>query len=138
MLRFLRNLAVGMAMASPSAAIAEGGLLSVPSGQVVLPYEMLWEDHLSEGAEGETWLVLRFLAPQIAQKTGDVSFEMAVLDLDELCASIGLPLVSITAGGVDQIIVTLLDQPLPRGESDQNVTKFMSAYRVDGEACIWE
>ncbi len=113
-------------------------LMQVPSGQVMLPYEALWEDHLSEGANGETWLILRFLAPEISKSKGRISFAEAEGDLVFLCTNIGLPLAAMTGGGVDQIIVTLLEKPLPRGQRDPDVTKFINAFRVTEGACIWE
>lgn len=114
------------------------GVLKVPSGQLVLPYEALWEDHVNEGASGETWLILRFLTPDIAQAKGKISYGDAAPDIDFLCEQVGLPLADLTGGGVDQIIVTLMDQPILRGKRDPAVTQFMSAYRVEEGRCIWE
>ncbi len=117
--------------------LAEDGL-NVPSGQLVLPYEALWEDHLAEGTSGETWLILRFLTPEIAKAKGKLKFGDAVPDIDFLCEQVGLPLVAMTGGGVHQIIVNLMDQPIARGQRDTDVTQFMNAYRVEKGACIWE
>jgi len=123
---------------APVTAVAENGIITVPSGQLVVPYEVLWEDHADAGLPQETWLVLRFLAPQIAKETGKVRFADAAPDLDYLCKSLGLTIAGLTGGGVDQVLVVLLDQPLPRGAHRPGVTKFMSAYRVTTGACIWE
>ncbi len=112
-------------------------LMKVPTGQVMLPYEALWEDHLSEGIDGETWLILRFLAPEIARDGGRVNYEMAAEDLDFLCRTIGIPLVDLTGGGVDQIIVTLSDKPVARGVRDPDATQYMNAYRLVQGQCEW-
>lgn len=113
-------------------------LMAVPSGQAMVPYEALWEDHVQEDGTRETWLILRFLAPEISKIGGRIDFAGAEPDLDFLCASVGLPLARMTGGGVDQIIVTLLEKPLARGVRDAHVTKYMSAYRVSGQTCEWE
>lgn len=134
----LRALLTVLALALAGPAMAAEGQVAVPSGQMVLPYEALWEDHPSEGEGGETWLILRFLAPEIAKVKGKFTYGDAAPDIDHLCQEIGLPLAAMTGDGVDQIIVTLMDQPLPRGARDTAVTQFMSAYRVTEGACIWE
>lgn len=131
----VRVLALLLMLVAPAQAADR---LAVPSGQLVLPYEALWEDHLAEGSAGETWLILRFLMPGIAKKKGKVSFADAAPDIDFLCDNVGLPLVEMTGGGVEQIIVTLMDVPIPRGQTNADVTQFMNAYRVDQGTCIWE
>ena len=131
----MRVLALLLRLAAP---VQAADRLAVPSGQLVLPYEALWEDHLTEGSAGEVWLILRFLMPGIAKSKGKVSFGDAAPDIDFLCDNVGLPLVEMTGGGVDQIIVTLMDVPIPRGQTDARVTQFMNAYRVDQGVCIWE
>lgn len=128
----MRALALLLIMALPAQAAEK---LAVPSGQLVLPYEALWED---QPESGQVWLVLRFLAPQIAKAKGQITYDDATADIDFLCENVGLPLVESTGGGVDQIIVTLLDAPLARGERDKKVTRYMSAYRVDLGICEWE
>ncbi len=128
----MKTLVLLLLMAIPAQAAQK---LAVPSGQLVLPYEALWED---KAESGEVWLVLRFLAPQIAKAKGEISYNDASADIDFLCENVGLPLVEMTGGGVDQIIVTLLDAPLARGERDKKVTRYMSAYRVDQGICEWE
>lgn len=134
----LKNLLCLMLLAILGLPAQGQDLMAVPSGQAMLPYEALWEDHLAEGVDGETWLILRFLAPGIAKSGGAVSFADAEPDLDFICTQVGLPLAELTGGGVDQIIVTFLDKPLPRGERDASVTQFMNAYRVVKGACKWE
>lgn len=117
---------------------AANELIKVPTGQPMVPYELLWEDHLDAGNNGETWLVIRFLAPDITKLTGKISYSDAAVDLEYLCNSVGRGVAALTGGGVDQIIVNLMDKPIARGERNQNVTQFMSAYRLVNGACEWE
>jgi len=137
-------LSAAAAEAAPKGAVtnplnhALDGTIAVPSGQLVIPYEALWEDHAEAGMPQETWLVLRFLAPDIARDKGKIRFADAAPDLDSLCKDVGLPLAALTGGGVDQILVVLLDQPLARGAHNPAVTKFMSAYRIKTGRCEWE
>lgn len=131
MRRFLLAL---LLVAAPPLWAAEA--MKVPSGQIMLPYEFLWEDHMDEGPKGEAWLILRFLSPEISKAGGRIKFEDAEKDIEYLCTKIGLPLV-VATGAVDQIIVNLMDQPIARGQSDDTVTQFIGAYRVDKGRCEW-
>lgn len=110
--------------------------LTVPSGQVVLPYEFLWEDHQNEGAKRESWLIMRYLAPSIGKGDGKVPFAVAEADIAFLCTEIGLPLVQAT-GEVDEVIVNLMNTPIPRGVTDADVTQFIGAFRVSTGVCEW-
>lgn len=130
----MRGLALILAALALPAAAAEP--MAVPSGQIMLPYEFLWEDHLDEGTKGEAWMILRFLAPEIAKAGGKIKFEDAEKDIEFICNKVGLPLAAST-GAVDQIIVNLMDRPIARGESDSDVTQFMGAYRVVSGRCEW-
>lgn len=112
--------------------------MAVPSGQVIVPYEMLWEDHRDQGPNGEVWLVLRFLTPGIRAGDNALKFGDVAPDIDFICEEVGLPLVEMTGGGVDQVIVTLMDQAIPRGMRNAEVTQYMSAYRVSEGTCVWE
>ncbi len=127
-----------MLVLAPLASNAQEGGLRVPSGQYLLPYETLWEDHLTEGKSGETWLILRFLAPDISKSGGKIGFAEAEPDLLYLCKTVGLKLAEITGGGVDQIVVSLLSKPIPRGARDPSITQFMNAFRVVDGGCTWE
>lgn len=134
--RVMRFLLLLLALLALPATASER--LRVPSGQLVLPYEAIWEDHVQAGTSGETWLILRFLTPEIAKAAGKISFAAASTDIAYICENIGLPLVEMTGGGVHQVIINLMDQPIPRGQRDTEVTQFMSAYRVEEGTCIWE
>jgi len=102
----------------------------VPSGQMIAPFEVLAEAHGSE-----TWLILRYLAPSIADEIG---YDAAGEDMDHLCATEGLRQVVLYASPVDQIVVTLMDQPLERGTTNPGVVQYFGAYRLIDGACILE
>ena len=132
----MRWLVTGLfALWAPMAA-ADG--MKLPSGLTAWPFEFLWEDHPEAGDKGEVWLVLRFIAPEIARNGGRFGFDDVAPDIDHICETLGLPLVVQTGAGIDQILVTILDQALARGVRNPDVTQYMSAYRVEEGACIWE
>jgi hypothetical protein len=132
----MRWLVAGLlALWAPMAA-AEG--MKLPSGLTIWPFEMLWEDHPEAGETGEVWLVLRFIAPEIARDLGRYKFTEVAPDIDHVCETLGRPLVEQTGGGVAQVLVTISDRALPRGLRDPEATQFMSAYRLESGACIWE
>ena len=105
--------------------------ISAPSGQSITPHETLFEDQA-----GNTIGILRYIAPAIARDTGTINFAQAEDDLEYLCQRDGIDLVN--RGKADQIIVSLIDQPSPRGETNPDVTKFIALFRVENETCIWE
>ncbi|MEM9524083.1 MAG: DUF6497 family protein [Pseudomonadota bacterium] len=104
--------------------------LVVPSGQALTLYEALIEEQ-----GDETVLVLRYLAPEISRAGGVLTYDQVTADLDHLCATDGLAAASREN---QQIIVTLMDRPLPRGQTNPDITQFFAAYRRAGQSCIWE
>jgi len=119
----------------PAITRAQGDLVPVPSGQPVTRLDILFEDHPEAG---ENWLVLRFLAPQIARDLDQIDYVRAAPDMDFLCHEIGLPVAAEFTGQIDLILVALLDRKLSRGTADAAATQFMSSYRLVDGACIWE
>ncbi|MGV6811653.1 MAG: DUF6497 family protein [Brevirhabdus sp.] len=122
-----RALALCAALVAAPAVATE---IIVPSGQLIVPFEVLAEAHGTE-----TWLILRYLAPEIAD---GMTYDVVEPDLDHLCATEGPRQAELYAAPVDQIIVTLLDQPLERGQSNPDVIQYFGAYRLIDGACIWE
>ncbi len=107
------------------------GQTDLPSGLEVTPLDVLTEDQPG----GETWLVLRYIAPAIAD--GAIAYEDVVDDLDTLCVTDGLPDVEASAAGIDQITVVLLDRPVERGVPDEEATQYIGAYLPGDGECIW-
>ena len=116
-------------------AMAETFGLAVPSGQPVDRLDQLVEHQQNPQ---ETWLVLRYLAPQIARAGGTVDYDVALTDMDSLCVSDGLAARSRAAEPIDQIVIILLDRPLARGETDPDSTKFIAAYEPTNGGCDWQ
>lgn len=86
--------------------------------------------------DGESWLVLRYLAPAIAG--GAVAYEEVIADLDQLCATEGLTAVQTAQTPIVQVVVVLMDRPVPRGETVPEATQYIGAYRVENGQCEWE
>ncbi|WP_147277251.1 DUF6497 family protein [Rhodovulum sp. 12E13] len=129
-----------MALASGAAAAGAQEMPAVPpalpSGQQVVPLDMA----LERQGDGQVWLVLRYLAPRIARETGDLGFDDVIADLDALCAGPGLVAAAqaeATGPAPDQIVVTLMDRPVPRGATDPGATLFIEAYIPGPEGCTW-
>ena len=123
----MRGLLLSVALLAPGVAAAE---VTLPSGQSVEPF-----DTLTEEQAGLSVLILRYVAPQIDRETGTVDVAAASLDLDHLCATDGLDLAS---DEIDQIVVTLMSQALPRGQTNPDVTQFFGLYSIEDGTCIWE
>lgn len=120
-----------LAAATPAQADLPA-LPALPSGQTVQPADILWED---EG--GQSALVLRFLAPQIARAAGQFDYDQAEPDMAALCQHLGLAVRAAT-GPTDTIVVVLMDRFVPRGIPDPDATQFIAAYTVENDRCIWE
>ncbi|MCU0912762.1 MAG: DUF6497 family protein [Rhodobacteraceae bacterium] len=111
-------------LAAPAWAAPE-----LPSGLAVEPFDRAVE--VQPG--GERWLVLRYLAPGIA----DLGFEAVAGDLDALCQTEGLPAAAADSP-IAQVVVVLMDRPVERGVPDPEATQFIGAYLIDTGACEWE
>jgi hypothetical protein len=109
---------------------------ALPSGQSVLAHDMTFERQ----ADGELWLVLRYIAPRIAREGGDLDYDDIAADLDALCAA-AAPHVAVWSGGrdavPDQIMVSLMDRPVPRGVADPDARIFIAAYGLEADGCVW-
>ncbi|MEE4118959.1 MAG: DUF6497 family protein [Paracoccaceae bacterium] len=109
---------------------------ALPSGQEVVPLDMA----LERQGDGQVWLVLRYLAPRIARESGDLGYDDVIADLGALCAGPGLTAAAqaeTTGPAPVQIVVTLMDRPVPRGATDPEATLFIEAYSPGPEGCTW-
>lgn len=104
--------------------------IDLPSGQSVTLHDTIDEQH-----GGETWLILRYVAPEIG--TG-LKQAAAAADLDHLCATEGLEQARGRANPVDQIVITLMEEPVPRGVAAPDTIQYFGGYRLNSGACIWE
>ncbi len=134
------GLAAGLALAAAGAACAGQGpprAPDLPSGQAVVPHDMMLERQV----DGQVWLVLRYIAPRIARAGGDLGYEEVSADLDALCDGPGLAAAGAagrSGSPPDQIVVTLMDRPVPWGATDPDATVFIGAYRPGPERCAWQ
>jgi hypothetical protein len=121
------RLAALLAMAAwPAAAGPE-----LPSGLAVEPFDAAHE----VTPDGTSQVVLRYLAPAIAG--GAVPYEAVMADLDALCAAEGIAAAAAAGVPIDEIVIVLMDRPVPRGQPDPEATQYIAAYApVDG-VCEW-
>lgn len=90
----------------------------------------------TEGAE-ERWLVMRYLAPQIARDGGSLGYEDVAEEMDALCNGEGLSTALAHESPVDQIVITLMDRVVERGQPDPEATQFIASYDVTEAGCEW-
>ena len=106
--------------------------LTLPSG-----LEVELEGTLIEPQPGgETWLILRVLAPDLAAQ--QVSAEARAADTDALCAEWGVPAALEADPTPDQITVQIMSEPVERGQPAPGVTQVFAGYRFENGTCIWE
>lgn len=123
-----------MALASlTGTAWAEPLAVAMPSGLVVEYLDEIVEEQLN----GETWLTLRYVAPLIGMEEGKMGYDQVSGDIDHLCESEGLS-AAARAGGVDQVVIALLDRVVERGTYDPEATMFVGAYLPSEGGCIWQ
>jgi len=108
--------------------------VTVPSGQPVEYVEVIRDVRSTRGL---SWR-FRFVAPEIARKTGTVSFEIAARDMDHLCQNFAIPRLPLMGPRPREIVISLSDAPLPFGEPNPEITQFIEVYSVDGDTCTWE
>ena len=105
---------------------------ALPSGLAVTAHDVLVERQPG----GESWLVLRYLAPAIAG--GAIGYADVAADLDALCAGEGLAGAETSEQEIAQIVIVLMDRPVPRGEPDPEATQYIGAYLIEDGECRWE
>ena len=122
------RLAIVALLAATLPALAGG--LPLPSGQEVTLHQTVVETQ----ADGQDWLILRYLSPLVAD---GATYEDAIADMDALCAGPGLTRAAET-GGIDQIVVALMDRPVPFGTPDPDAVVYIAAYRIEEGRCLWQ
>jgi hypothetical protein len=118
----------------PQVIAGEEAVVAVPSGQAVRLLDVVLNAPGPEGVAAR----FRFVAPAIAKDGGGVDFETASADMAHLCQSYALPRLAELGPVPTQIIISFSDRPVPFGEAAPDATQFFEAYRVEGDACIWE
>lgn len=126
-LRGFRGCVLACLLATPALAY------DVPSGQPVDLHEVLIDD-----VGNQTLLRFRFLAPKIARDTGDISYGEAGPDMEHLCETVALPYSRDFELEGEVVVISLADRVVEFGTADPEATQFFDAFRIDGDACIWE
>lgn len=127
----IRALALAACLAA-SAAAQEG---AAPSGQALVLWEVLWER--VEGSDAPQ-AVLRFIAPAIAREGGNVDADAALADLAWLCATHGLPIAALPYAPTGSVVVTLMDRPVVRGQTDPEATQYFGLFAIQEGECVPE
>lgn len=103
----------------------------LPSGLAVEPFDRGYE----VTPDGTFQVVLRYLAPALAG--GAIPYEAVVADLDALCAAEGIAAAEAAGRVVDEIVIVLMDRPVPRGQPDPEATQYIAAYEAADGVCEW-
>ena len=121
--------------ATATPALAEG---SLPAEWAVF-HDARVEVHpgTTEGAE-ERWLVLRYIAPEIAREGGSLGYEDVAAGMDALCDGEGLATARAHESPVDQIVITVMDRAMERGQPNPEATQFIATYAVTEAGCAWQ
>ena len=118
------------------AQVVSGGdaVVAVPSGQVVVLQEVIWN------VPGPSGLAIRFrfVAPAIAKAAGGVDFGAASADMMHLCQTYARTRLAEFGPQPSQIIISMADRALPFGDAAPEATQFFMAYRLENDACILE
>lgn len=121
------------ALAALTASPVLAGPVKVPSGIAVTLHEVLLDEIMSE-----QWVRFRFIAPRLGSGAGQVSFDVAAIDMDYLCDATAVPYVRDHALNPARIVISLADRVVPFGDRDPAATQFFGAYRLEDGRCIWE
>ncbi|MEP3298922.1 MAG: DUF6497 family protein [Pseudoruegeria sp.] len=108
--------------------------IAVPSGQTILFHDVI------AGERGPSGLTMRFrfIAPQIGDPDQPVAFDQAEPDMMHLCDTYALPRLSNIGPKVNQIIISLSDEPVEFGYMAPEVVQYFEAYRPTEMGCEWE
>ena len=105
----------------------------LPSGQSVTLDEVLIDQ-----VGAEAWLRFRFLAPQIARGTGSVNYAAAEGDFEVLCDEVARPYLAEFDLTADMIVISMMDRPVPFGDTAPDATQFFETFRLKDGACVWQ
>ena len=111
------------------------GSVSLPSGLVVAQQEMRLEP-VGAPTHAVNTVRLRYVSAQLA--AAEFGFEQIEGDFTHLCTSFGLKARELSAPNAEEIIISIASQPTAFGETAPNVVQYFDAFKVEGDACIWE
>lgn len=121
-------------------SLALGGVLAAPLWAQALPVLTHFETLIETQPTGETFVVVRLIAPEIAHAGFDP--ELAQAAMERACVDLGLPAVAELAQTqaviADQIIVQLMDRPFARGTHLPDAVQFVAGFTPQEGSCLWE
>lgn len=123
--------AAALVLSGPGAA--QTAPVDVPSGQPVTLNEVLLDE-----TPGTLWVRFRFVAPRIGKDAGQITFDVAAIDMDHLCDAVAIPYLDNRAITAERVVVSMSDRAVEFGASDPDATQFFGAYRLENARCIWE
>ncbi|MEX0327894.1 MAG: DUF6497 family protein [Ruegeria sp.] len=126
------SVAVLLVALQPQQLAAEN-LLPVPSGQ---PVEL--SNVLLDTNPGELWVRFRFVAPKIGSNAGQITYDIAVVDMAHLCKVLAVPYVARHELDPARVVISFSDRALDFGVSSPDATQFFEAYRLEQSKCVWE
>lgn len=106
--------------------------MQLPSGLTAELAETLVEPQ----PDGQRWLILRVVAPGLAERP--VSAAESAADTAALCESWGVSAAEERAARPDQIVVQVMSALVERGSPAPEVTQIFAGYRLENDTCIWE
>lgn len=118
-------LALALAIAAP--ALGQPAEIALPSGRVVTPHDVI---------ERGDAVRFRFLEPDLATVIDFVPYAALEADMRSLCETFAL--VRLDGAAPAQIVISIMDRPVPFGTPDPDAAQVFEAYRPEGDSCIWE
>ena len=116
--------------ACPAAALEDP--IPLPSGLTADFQEMRIEARDGQGA----LVRFRFVADGIDATEPDL--QAVTQDMDYLCSEIALPSIPVEFPDPRRIVISIGAAPSEFGVSRPDILQVFEAYRVEGDACIWE
>lgn len=122
---------------------AAGFLLGAPACAQPLPPEWarFHDLRLETQTDGQNWLILRYLAPEIARDGGTLAYDDVAQAIDSLCNKDGMASVAALEGKgqtVDQVVITVMDRVVEWGTASPEATMFLGTYLPSDDGCIWQ
>lgn len=120
----------GLFALAPLSAMGE---VMAPSGQPVTLHELMTEQN---PWSGETQLVIRLIAPELAEDR--LSEASIAADMDWACTTWGIAAADQQSDAIEWVVVEMMASLAPRGSTTPDIRRLYETYRLEGDACIWE
>ncbi|WP_043746611.1 DUF6497 family protein [Pseudooceanicola atlanticus] len=121
---------MGAFLAAATTARGQEGIPAVPSGLVLTLQEVLEDPQ----PDGQLWLRLRYVAPDLAPD----NYASVEEDFAVLCSEQALTYAGENALIASQAVISIASATVEFGSTAPDVTQFFEAFRLENGACIWE